>query len=161
MDIQKTIITTAENIRNSQKDFQNFTAYNNLFIIMASAVCVGIVTKDAITDIMNEAILPIIVFFGKKGISYFLYTKILEKTASYPILNLLIQKSGKLIWIFLTWLLVIYVAWILFRKLMKLDLVSSKVDLLENVTRYVSGEKKITSPTISGEMVQSIYKYIN
>lgn len=161
MDIQKTILTTAENIRNSQKDFQQFTAYNNLFIIMASAVCVGIVTKDAISDIMNEAVLPIIIFFGKKSISYFLYTKILKKTATYPILNLVIQQFGKLIWIFLTWLLVIYIAWIVFRKLIKIDLVSSNVDLLENITRYVSGEKKITSPTISGEMVQSIYKYIN
>ena len=160
MDIGKTLITTAETIKTNQKEFQNFTAYNNLFIIMASAVCVGIVTKDTISDIMNEAILPIIVFFGKKGISYFLYTKILEKTVKYPILNLLISRFGKLIWILLTWILVMYIAWILFKKLIKLDLVSSKASLVEHVTKYVNGEEKITYPTTSEEMIQTIHKYI-
>lgn len=158
MDIQKTVLTTAETIKQNQKDFQNFTAYNNLFIIMASAICVGIVTKDAITDIMNEAVLPIIIFFGKKTISYFLYTKALERTANHPILNLFIQRFGKLIWILLTWLLVMYIAWVLFKKLIKLDLVSGKAELIENITRYVTGEEQ---KFIDQEnLIHSITKYI-
>lgn len=149
MDIGKTILTTAESVKNTQKDFQKFTAFNNYFIIIASAVCVGIVTKDAISDIMNEAILPVIVFLGKKSISYFLYTKALEKTTSYPIVNLLLQKFGRLIWIFLTWLLVIYVSYVLFKKLIKFDIVSSKADLVEDVTRYFTGQEKRSRPTTS------------
>ncbi len=142
MDLPNTIITTAEGIRNTQKDFQKFTAYNNLFIVLASAVCVGIITKDAISDIMNEAILPVVIFFGKKTISYFLYTKALEKTTSYPIINLLISKFGKLVWIILTWILVIYVVYVLFKKLIRFDLVSSKTELLEDITRYITGQEK-------------------
>ncbi len=160
MDVGKTVLTTTETIKANQKEFQKFTAYNNLFIVMASAVCVGIVTKDAITDIMNDAVLPIIIFFGKKTLSYFLYRKALEKTSSYPILNLFIQRFGKLIWILLIWLLVMYVTWILFKKLIKFDLVSGKAELIEDITKYVTSQEKQYVINYQEAPTFSISKYI-
>lgn len=155
MDLGKTIIDTTENVRKVQSDFQKQTSLNNMFIVIASAVCVGIITKDTISDIMNEAILPLVLFFGKMSISYFVYTKALEKTANWPAINIILQKLGKLLWIVLIWLLVLYVVYILFKGLIKIDLVTGKIDLLQGVTSYVT-RQEAPKHYISEEKKQNI-----
>ena len=141
MDIGKAIIDTSESIRKVQHDFQNFTSYNALFVVMASAICVGMITKETVTDIMNEVVLPLILFLGKRSISYFIYTKALERTASYPAINLLLQKLGHLVWIMIVWILVLYIVYVIFKRVIRLDFVSGKVDLVQNVTGYVTKQE--------------------
>lgn len=142
MDVGQRIINTTETVKKAQQDFQSFTTYNNTFLVVASAICVGIATKDMVTDIMNEAVLPIVTFLTERSISYFVYSRTLEKTAKYPFLNLLLRKLGSLLWVVLVWLLILYVTYIAFKALIKIDLVTDKVELIQGVTRYVTGQEK-------------------
>lgn len=135
------VINTAENVKQIQTDFHNFTALNSIFIVIASAVCVGIITKDTISDIMNEAILPLLLYWGKRSLSYLLYTKALEKTMSYPSVYIVLTKLGKLVWIIIVWIIVLFIVYIIFRKLIKIDLISSKVNLVQDMTKYVIGQE--------------------
>lgn len=137
MDIGKTIIDTTENIRNLQKDFSSFTSYNEMFVMFASAICVGMATRDMVSDIMNETLLPLVLFISQRGITYLVYTKLLEKTTTYPTLKLVIQHIAKLAWIVLVWILTLYLVYLIFKKLIKLDLITDKVDLVQGVTGYL------------------------
>jgi large-conductance mechanosensitive channel len=142
VDIGRTIIDTTEHVKNVQKDFLSFTGYNQMFIVTASAICIGIATKDMVTDVMNEAILPVITFITQKSISYFLYTKALEKTMKYPLVNILLQKVARLLWLLLVWLLILYVTYIAFKGLIKLDLVTDKINIIQGVTKYVTRQEQ-------------------
>jgi hypothetical protein len=142
VDIGKTIIDSTEHVKNVQKDFLSFTGYNQMFIVTASAICIGIATKDMITDVMNEAILPVITFLTEKSISYFLYTKALEKTIKYPLVNILLQKVAHLLWLLLVWILILYVTYIAFKALIKLDLVTDKINIIQGVTKFVTRQEQ-------------------
>lgn len=141
MDISKGIMDTTENIRLVQKDFAAFTSYNNMFVVFAAAICVGIATRDLVTDVLNETILPLILFFTKQGITYMIYTKILEATTKYQTLNMVIQHVAKLLWIILVWMITLFLVYLIFNKLIKVDLVTSRANLVDDVTRYFTHQE--------------------
>lgn len=142
MDIGQKIINTTDDLKNVQKDFANFTAYNNLFIIIAASVCIGIATRDVISDIMNDTLLPLIAFIFKHGIFYLLYNKILTITHKHPTLNIIIQHIGKLIWLILVWVLTLFLVYFIFKKLIKIDFISDKINFVQDVTKYLTKQEQ-------------------
>lgn len=142
MGIGGDIINTTNSVQNAENDFKNFTAFNNLFIIFASAICVGMATRDMISDIMNKTILPLLLYLTEHNIYHSIYIKIVHNTKLYPTLNVILIKFGELIWIFIVWFIILLLTYIIFRKVIKVDLVTSKVNIIQNITRYITGEEK-------------------
>lgn len=136
--IGNNILHTTDGLRQAQEDFVKFTTYG-IFIVIASAICVGMATRDLITDAMNDALLPLIVYFGQSNMFYIAYTKVLDNTKGISLLNLVLQKLGKLIWIMIVWVLTLYITYIVFQKLIRIDFITGKINFLQDVTRYFTG----------------------
>jgi large-conductance mechanosensitive channel len=136
------ILNTTDNIRNIQRDFSSFTTYNNLLIIIAAAVCVGISTREMISDIMNNAIYPILLFWTENSISVKLYKKIIEKTNSFPFLTMLLLKMGEILWIIFVWIIILWMTYFIFKKLIKIDLISEKINVIDDITRYLTNQEQ-------------------
>jgi large-conductance mechanosensitive channel len=141
-EVGKYIIDTTESVKSAQKDFQKFTTYNEVFLVTAAAICVGMATRDMVTDIMNEVILPVVTYMIENGISYFLYKKALERAGSYPLLYQVLSKFGHILWIVLVWILILYVTYVAFKALIKIDLITDKADIVQKITRYITQEHK-------------------
>ena len=140
LEIKMDLVNDVGNkIKNAQREFLNFTAYNNMLILCAAAICVGLATKEAISDIMHEIILPLILFFGKRSLDYFVYLKALEHSIHLPWLHYLIKGIGKLICIFLVWLIILYITYIIFKGIIKIDIVSDKVNIVQGTVNYIGG----------------------
>jgi hypothetical protein len=135
------ILHTTQELKKEQKQFIEFTTYG-VFIVIASAICVGMATRDLISDAMNEAFLPLIMFFGKTNMFYIAYTKLLEKTQKMSFVYVLLQKLGKLIWIILIWFLTLYLTYFIFQKLIRVDLITDKIDFISNITKYFTSDEK-------------------
>ena len=119
----------------------NFTAYNHVLVMIAAAICIGIASKEAITNIITELILPLLVFMSKKSISMIMYNSLLQHTMHIKWLNALITGLGKLMWILFTWVIVLYCTWIVFKYVITIDLVTQKVNMVELVASKLSNLK--------------------
>ncbi len=136
------IINTTDNIRNIQKDFSSFTTYNNLLIVIAAAVCIGFATREMITDIMNKVIFPILLFWTERSVSVQLYKKIIEKSKSIPFLSMLLIKFGEVLWIIFVWIIILWLTYVIFKKLIKIDLLTEKINIIQDITRYLTSQEK-------------------
>ena len=126
-----------EFIKAQQQDFMKFTAYNNVLIIGAAGICIGLATKEAISEFLNDIILPFILFLSQHSIFHQFIQKSIDKTSFMPYLFEFLKAIFKTSWIFTVWLLILYITYIVFQKIIKIDLVTSKVDLVESAAKYV------------------------
>lgn len=147
MTIENAIIQTTESIKKFQNDFKSFVSSNFLFLVIASAVCIGFATKDMVSDVMNESILPLITHFAVKSIPYFFYNKALEYSNKHSVFHLIIRKVGRGFWLILVWILTLYITFIVFSSISNIDLLTGKMDIVQRLTRYVVGEERNGYPT--------------
>lgn len=129
------------NVKKERSEFSKFI-YNDTFIVMASAITIGMTSKDMLNKIMYEIVLPIFIYFGKKGIPYYAFNKILQFSKNYPTLNWSLEKLGELIWIILTWFIIIYLTYVIYTRVLKFNIIGGQIDFVENTTKYFSNEKK-------------------
>lgn len=127
-----------EFIKAQQQDFMKFTAYNNVLIISAAGICIGLATKEAISEFLNDIILPFIVFLSKHSVFHQFIKNSVDRTSSMPYLFEFLKAILKTSWIFTVWLLILYITYIIFQKIIKIDLVTPRVDLVESATKYVT-----------------------
>lgn len=140
MNIEQTVVQTTEPVRRFQQNFKTLTT-NTVIVLVACAVCIGFATKDMISNIMNESILPIISYFAVKSIPYFLYNKALQISKYNEILTLIISKLGLSIWIILVWIITLYLTYIAFRIITRIDVITDKVNMIQGISKYILGEK--------------------
>jgi large-conductance mechanosensitive channel len=148
MSIDQSVIQTTEPIRKFQQNFKHFTT-NIIIVLIACAVCIGFATKDMISSIMNESILPIISYFAVKSIPYFLYNKALQISKYNEIITLIIHKLGLSLWIIIVWILTLYLTFIVFKLITRVDVLTDKVNLIQDISKYVLGEKTNSEYIIS------------
>ena len=127
-----------EFIKAQQQDFMKFTAYNNMLIIGAAGICIGLATKEAISEFLNDIILPFIVFLSQHSVFHQFIKNSVDRTSSMPYLFEFLKAILKTSWIFTVWLLILYITYIIFQKIIKIDLVTPRVDLVESATKYVT-----------------------
>jgi large-conductance mechanosensitive channel len=127
-----------EFIKAQQQDFMKFTAYNNMLIIGAAGICIGLATKEAISEFLNDIILPFIVFLSQHSMFHQFIRSSVDKTSSMPYLFEFLKAILKTSWIFTVWLLILYITYIIFQKIIKIDLITPRVDLVESATKYVT-----------------------
>jgi hypothetical protein len=126
-----------DSIKNIQKDFMNFTSYNNILILGAASICIGLATKDAISDFMNQVVLPFILFLANGSVTYLSYLKAVQHSLKFPWLNAIVKACGKTVWILLVWFLILYITYAVFKKIIVIDLITSKVNLVEDLKKYI------------------------
>jgi large-conductance mechanosensitive channel len=127
-----------EFIKAQQQDFMKFTAYNNMLIIGAAGICIGLATKEAITEFLNDIILPFIVFLTQHSVFHQFFQRSVDQTSSMPYLFEFLKAIFKTSWIFTVWLLILYITYIIFQKIIRIDMVTPKVDLVESAAKYVT-----------------------
>jgi hypothetical protein len=158
------LVTASEKLQVFQTSFKDFTAYQP-FIIIAAAVCIGLATREMISTIMNHSILPIIDFIIKHGLIYNIYTKLMSEikqgTFFYLLLKLVLNKLAYVLWLIIVWFITIYITFIIFTKLIKLDLVSDKLAILDTTTKYIVDQEKPSyqlqqsSPNVAGQILSA------
>ena len=155
------LVIASDKLKLFQTSFKAFTHYQP-FILVAAAVCIGLATREMISTIMNESILPIVDFIIKHGLIYNAYAKLIgeirEGSFSYLLLKLVLNKIAHVIWLIIVWFITIYITYIIFTKLIKLDLVSDKIAMLDATTKYIVDQEKPsyqppqqTLPDIAGQ----------
>jgi large-conductance mechanosensitive channel len=122
-------------VGNFNKEFQNYSN-NNTLIIVAAAVCVGIATKEIIEKLMNETVLPILQFMIKTSIYYWIYNFLLKSSVSKPVIVGILQTVGTVSWLFLLWSVIVFLSFVLFKKLLDKNLISSQLGFWQNVGGY-------------------------
>lgn len=136
-DIGETIISSTEKIKKFNNEFKSFTT-DKYLIVGAAAVCIGFATKDAIEGIMNQAILPVLKVLANASPLYLLFTYIKSKTIKMPILHVVLDKLGLVIWILIVWFLIIFVSYILFNKVLSVDIVGQPIRFIQtNTNEYI------------------------
>jgi large-conductance mechanosensitive channel len=138
----QTAFDSTNSILNLQKNFSNFTSYNGTLIIYAAAVCIGFATKDMISDIMNTAILPFLLFWSKHSIIGLLFIKIIDKFKKYPTFSLFLIKIGSIFWIILVWIIILWLTYFIFTKLIKVDVISNRVYFLQDIIKYATKQEQ-------------------
>jgi large-conductance mechanosensitive channel len=142
MDILgNTIVTTTQTAKKFNDNFKSFTT-NQTFIIMAAAICIGMATKDAIDKLLNEVLYPIIKKIASFSIGVILYRKALEKTTSMSTIHSILESIGSVVWIFFVWLIIIFLSYLLLKKLLSIDFVKPQLDFVEdNSKRFLLGNE--------------------
>ena len=121
------------NLKQEQSNYMNFTAYNKALVLGAAAICIGLATKEAISSIMNEVILPFLKYISKTSLLYVFYLFLLQKSIHHKWINNLILGLGKTIWIFLVWILILYTTYLVFQYVIKFDLITDKLDFVSYI----------------------------
>lgn len=121
-------------LKQEQSKYMNFTAYNKALVLGAAAICIGLATKEAISSIMNEVILPFLKYISKTSLIYVFYLFLLQKSIHNKIINAMILGLGKIIWIFLVWLLILYTTYIVFQYVIKFDMITDKLDFVSYIS---------------------------
>jgi large-conductance mechanosensitive channel len=111
------INNTTTNIENDLNKFKSFRT-NNQLIIFAAAVCIGLATKETISNVMNNILLPIITFMARTSIYYFVYDILLKKFNENSFYFKVLEKFGLFIWYLLLWFVIIIITYIFLNKFM-------------------------------------------
>jgi large-conductance mechanosensitive channel len=119
---------TTDNIKKEYRDYRSFINNQNL-IIIAAGVCIGLATKDVVFGILNELVLPAIISLTKTSFMTLLYQQMIRKTHQMTLIHVL-KGVGKFVWYILTWFITIIIVFIMFVKLLHVDIVASKLDFL-------------------------------
>jgi len=120
-------------LKQEQSKYMNFTAYNKALVLGAAAICIGLATKEAISSIMNEVILPFLKYISKTSLIYIFYLFLLQKSVHHKLINSLIWGLGKILWIFLVWILILYSTYLVFQYVIKFDLITDKLNLVSYI----------------------------
>jgi large-conductance mechanosensitive channel len=128
-----TILSDTNNaVGNFHDTFKRYLS-NGDVIGLAAAVCIGIATKDITQRFLDEVILPILKNFGQTKLMYLLYQYMLKKTSKIPALQMFIELFGKTIWLFVAWSFLVFIAYILLKKLITNNYISTELGTLNKI----------------------------
>lgn len=136
------MLYSSQKVDNFQKGFQDNFSNNSLFLIIAAAVCVGLATKTALEQLLHKTILPVVTLIIKKTISYIIYNKALRASINIPVLNKSLIALGDIFEIIAIWLLILYLTYIMFSKLININILSQQAQILGYVGKKISQEEQ-------------------
>lgn len=128
-DIIKTINTEHE-------IYKNKVIYNNFFIMIAMAVCVGMITQDSVKNIMNEIITPAILFLINTWMPYIIYSNTLEYFKNNTFLYNILAKFSLLLWLLFTWIIIIILIYIIFNKILINANIDKQLDVYKKIENH-------------------------
>lgn len=142
MDI---ISETTHNINNINNDFKKY-AYNDQLILIAAAVCIGISTKDIIQKLLNDTLYPALKFIVTNSLYYWIFKILKKKSSSTPFIVNTLNVVGEIVWLFLLWSIIVFISFVLFKKLLNYNLISGQLSFINTVgTVYEENVKPMTN----------------
>jgi large-conductance mechanosensitive channel len=126
------ISEATQNINTINNDFKKY-AYNDQLILMAAAVCIGMATKDVIQTLLNDTLYPALKFIVTNSLYYWIFTILKKKSASTPFIVNTLNVIGQIAWLFLLWSIIVFVSFVLFKKLLNYNIISSQLSFYNQV----------------------------
>lgn len=130
---------------NFHQTYQRYLS-NGDIIGLAAAVCIGMATKDITQRFLDEVILPILKNVGQTKLIYLLYEYMVKKTTKFPILQSSIKIFGKTIWLFVAWSFLVFIAYILLKKLITDNYISTELGTLNKIGNIAVSYEEKTQP---------------
>lgn len=119
------------------KDFQEYT-YTNKVLVAASGFAIGIATTDLLKSIMSDIINPsVIKVFSTLTLLSPLATK-------YPDLFEFVKNIGKIIWLFIIWIITIFVSFFVIEYILNRKIIGLTSNILETDKKQFIKEKNIS-----------------
>jgi large-conductance mechanosensitive channel len=131
MDLRENIYYTTDNIQKKYNEFNKFTT-NEQVIVVAIGVLIGLATKEVITNIMTEIVLPMFIQFGSYNLYNLILSKIKNKSA-----NIVVQKLGLLIWYLLTWIIVLFIAYLFLTVVININPLGTDLKIINTAANYL------------------------
>jgi uncharacterized membrane protein len=139
--VGQAILGTTEGVKDFQKQFQAFTAYNIAFVTIAAGISVGLATNEMITHIMNDAVLPLFMFVAQRNFTYYIYNRVLDMAVKHPLLSMVIRKCGRIVWLLAVWFIVLYLTFIIFSVVIRFDSIGRQMSFVQLVTKRLTGQE--------------------
>lgn len=133
--IKNTLSTTTNTIGEFNTDFHKFSS-NTTMIAIAAGICIGMATKEIIQNIMNDVLLPLLQIMINNSLYYWAYKLLLKSSLSKPFINKLLKIIGTIIWLFLVWSVIIFISFVLFKKLLNYNLISMQLGNIHKIGGY-------------------------
>lgn len=138
MDIfGQTISQTTNTVGDLNNDFSKYSN-NNSLIVVAAAVCIGIATKEIIERLMNEVVLPVLQIIVNNSLYYWVYKFLLKSSVSSPFILNILNGLGTVAWLFLLWSVIVFVSFVLFKKLLDRNIISSQLGFIHKLGQYAA-----------------------
>jgi len=126
------ISEATHNINTINNDFKKY-AYNDQLILIAAAVCIGVATKDIIQTLLNDTLYPALKFIVTNSLYYWIFTILKKKSASTPFIVNTLNVIGQIAWLFLLWSIIVFISFVLFKKLLNYNIISSQLAFYNTV----------------------------
>lgn len=131
MEIGNTILNTTHKVQEDYDLFKTYTTQKQI-IIIASAVCIGFATKEVITNIMNEIILPFLTSIGTYTLFQFALNNVHNK-----FIYIIIKKTGLLIWFIFSWLIIIFIVYLFLTKFIQINPLAFDLSVINTGTKFI------------------------
>lgn len=126
------ISEATHNINSINNDFKKY-AYNDQLILIAAAVCIGMATKDIIQTLLNDTLYPALKFIVTNSLYYWIFTILKKKSASTPFIVNTLNTIGEIAWLFLLWSIIVFISFVLFKKLLNYNIISNQLAFYNTV----------------------------
>lgn len=126
------ISEATHNINSINNDFKKY-AYNDQLILIAAAVCIGMATKDIIQKLLNDTLYPALKFIVSNSLYYWIFTILKNKSASRPFIVNTLNVIGEIAWLFLLWSIIVFISFVLFKKLLNYNIISNQLSFYNTV----------------------------
>ena len=120
-------------LNNINRDFMA-TILGQGFILIAAALCVGVATKDILFKFIEEVLTPLALTFQNINVIYKLQTYLKHKFKPYPSATLTFDLIFQTLAIFLKWSLVLFLTYVLFTKVIKVNYITTELSMLNKVS---------------------------
>lgn len=133
--VGQTISSTTNTIGDFDNEFKKYSA-NSSLVTLAAAVCIGIATKEIIERLMNEVLLPLIKYMSNTSIPFLIYTFLLKVFRNKKNVTTILKAFGNIAWLFIVWSVIVFVSFVLFKKLLDKNFVSQQLAFFHKAGNY-------------------------
>ena len=137
---QSLISSTNNMIGSFHNNFDNYLSGNNI-IVTASAICIGMATKDIIQRFLEEVIHPLLINVGDTKYILIFYQYLIKSTHHLPGTQLAIRMIGITIWLFVAWSIIIFITYILMKFLVKNNYILEELRTINYALSFVTQEE--------------------
>jgi large-conductance mechanosensitive channel len=134
--VGETLSSTNNAIYSINNDFMNYVLGGSLIVIAAS-VCIGVATKELVFQFTDDILGPIASSMKKINIIYMIYEGI--RTTFKPNKSALfaLEMLFKTVVIFLKWSLVLFLTYLLFVKVIKMNYITTELTVISKLGKVI------------------------
>ena len=143
MDTHSNKVDFAGSCKLFLKDFREWSFTNNI-MIAASGIAIGMATKDAIQNLLEEIVYPFMMFFFQLSIFKSLYAKVSGVAPGF------LSSLGKVSWSLFEWIIIIVMTFVLLEYLLNRRIIGLKSTVKEDQkSDYLKAKAEANEPILA------------